>query len=295
MMGAVRSFFLQKEVMEVDCPLSSSAASVDPHIDLVESEGRFLHSSPEYGMKRLLAEGLPDLYQMSHVFRQGEEGARHNPEFMLVEWYRRGFSFDDMVEETALFIALFLGNHPLETLSYREAFRRYVDLDPMTASWEECRSRLDGTGLFSPSLLASCDRDDLLNFLLAHFVEPLLGRNSLCALTHYPASQAALAQCVQEEGHSVAERFEIYFQGIELANGYHELHHAQEQRQRLEEANLKRLALGKRPLPLDERFLQSLDQLPPCCGVAVGFDRLMMLRHGASHIREVLPFCWQNA
>jgi len=242
-------------------------------------------------MKRLLAEGIGDVYQLSHVFRHGEVGTRHNPEFTLVEWYRVGILLQAMVEETIAYLCLFLGELPYTTITYREAFLLYAGIDYVQASDKdlmECLKRHDVD-------FHEGDRDTLLNQILGVVVEPHLGSDSLTVLTHYPASQAALAQTCWKGDEEVSERFEVYYQGVELANGYHELRDVQEQRDRLEQANQMRLEMGKDALPIDEKFLEALPKLPDCCGVAVGFDRLMMLRHDVTAIKDVLPFGWSSS
>ena len=298
MFRAVRAFFEERGVIEVDCPLISSSASVDAHIDLIpvqDSQGktRYLHSSPEYGMKRLLADGIGDIYQLAHVFRQGEYGQRHNPEFMMAEWYRLELSFEEMIEETQDFIRVFLGALPGNVISYRDAIKKYTGIDYVTASIEEIAHFLKND-LYEGAEKES--KDTLLNILLPIYVEPHLGQGELTALAYYPSTQAALAKTRTIDGEGVAERFEIYYRGVELANGYHELADPQEQRQRLLEANQERLRLGKEAYPIDEYFLKALEKgLPACCGVAVGVDRLMLLRHGKARLSEVIPFDWLNS
>lgn len=269
MLRKARQFFSSKGILEVDVPILSERASIDAHIDLVEAnclgKRAFLHSSPEYGMKRLLSEGIGDIYQLSHVFRNGERGVRHNPEFTMVEWYRCGVSFDEMIEDTIEFVSLFLERPPdYEKLSYQEAFTRYASDYPSSL---ELRDRL-----------------------FAFEVEPHL-KNAI--LHSFPPEQAALAQ-IGSEG--AAERFELFINGFELANGYHELTDPAEQQKRLERANKERMELGKQSYPLDSRFVEALARgMPDCCGVAVGFDRLMMLRHGVESIDEVIPFTWEES
>ncbi len=301
MLAKARVFFAERHVMELDCPCISASASVDAHIDLIPvldaaHRHRYLHSSPEYGMKRLLAEGIGDCYQLSHVFRQGEQGTKHNPEFMMAEWYRIGFTFEQLIQEALDFTRLFLGSLPSETLTYREAFKRYAGFDYVQMTNEQLLDYLKKHCIeVYPEVIAE-GRDAILNLILGIQIEPHLGQNQLCALAYYPSTQAALAQTRQIADEKVAERFEIYYNGIELANGYHELADAGEQRERLLQANKDRLHLGKSTLPLDENFLQALEKgLPDCCGVAVGFDRLMMLRHHTSSLSDVLPFDWNFA
>lgn len=301
MLARSRRFFTTRNIIEVDCPLITASASVDAHIDLMpvlytSNETRYLHSSPEYGMKRLIAEGIGDVFQLAHVFRDGEYSNKHNPEFMMAEWYRMGISFTEMIEETLEFIRLFLGNLPTKILSYREVFKTYAGIDYHTATEEELINLLHAHNIETYPELIKEGKDAILNMILGTMIEPHLGENELFALAYYPASQAALAQTKLHDNEKVAERFEIYYQGIELANGYHELANAKEQRKRLEEANTLRKALGKPPLPIDEFFLNALEKgLPDCCGVAVGFDRLMMLRHNKKFIADVIPFDWTIA
>lgn len=296
-----REFFHVRHVIEVDCPLLTAEASVDAHIDLIPalylgSETRYLHSSPEYGMKRLLSEGLGDCYQLAHVFRDGEYGARHNPEFMMAEWYRLGMLFEPFIEETVEFIRLFLGSLPFKVLSYRQAFETFLNINPFQASSEELLALLNLHGIPYYSSVLEEGKDALLNLLLGTLIEPKLGIGELTVLAYYPSTQAALAKTTVLNGDLVASRFEIYFQGIELCNGYHELQDAKEQRLRLEESNEHRIRLGKLALPIDEAFLKALEKgMPSCCGVAVGFDRLMFLRHNAKTLAEVIPFDWGRA
>lgn len=295
MLARTRQFFAERAIIEVDCPLATRGASVDAHIDLFPithaEETYYLHSSPEYGMKRLLAEGIGDCFQLSHVFRQGEYGPKHNPEFTLIEWYRCGMAFVPFIEETCALIQLFLGALPHYFISYRQLFLDAFNLDPHSCDTQTLLSICKKKNLIPHDH----SKDALLNILLGSFIEPTLGSDTLTIVHGYPASQAALAQLEEEAGHAVARRFEIYYQGIELANGYDELANSHEQRQRLTLANETRMALGKELLPLDESFLAALDKLPPCCGVAVGFDRLLMLRLKASSLEEILPFSWNNA
>ena len=299
MLGAVRAFFAARDVLEVDCPLLSRYPSIDAHIDLIsatyqQNTSCYLHSSPEYGMKRLLSSGSGDIYQLSHVFRDGEYGSRHNPEFMMAEWYRIGWSLDQLIAEAADFCRLFLGSLPLRVISYRQLFKDFCHIDCAEEPLEKLQTTVEKQGLPKAQEL---DRDTCLQLILQQEIEPCLGKNEIVAVTNYPASQAALAQTTIEKGQLVARRFELYHEGVELANGYHELGDAQEQYQRFQNENRHREELGKKPLgPIDERFLKALERgLPDCCGVAVGFDRLMMLRHKQSSLRDIMPFVWDTA
>ncbi len=302
MLSCVRAFFQARDVLEVDCPALSRAAPIDTHIDVMhvsvqEAETGYLHTSPEYGMKRLLAEGIGDIYQMSHVFRQGECGALHNPEFTMIEWYRTGFTFDALIQETVDLVLLFLPELPTSTLSYREALELHTGIDYVCASRSEL---VEAARFLAPHLPLEAnewDRDTLLNSLMSFVVEPHLGQAELTIIKHFPASQSALAKTVWlGDSEEVAARFEIYYRGIELANGYHELTCPVEQRRRLEAASASRAALGKSYLPLDENLIRALEAgLPDCCGVAVGFDRLMLLRHGKDTLSDILPFSWTGS
>ena len=299
--AAVREFFAMRGVLEVDVPALSPAAPIDLHIDVMEvsvadAKTGYLHTSPEYGMKRLLAEGIGDIYQMSHVFRRGEVSALHNPEFTMVEWYRHKCSFFELIDETCVFIALFLGELGVEQISYREAMQTYLGIDYSAATREELLACAEKHNLGVPKDAVTWDKDTLLQLLMSFCIEPHLGKGKLSVVHGYPGSQAALARRIYCGGEEVAERFEIYFDGIELANGYHELTDVQEQRERLAAENNKRVAQGKEPLPVDEEFLRALEKgIPDCCGVAVGFDRLLMLRRGVQVIGEVMPFAWKKA
>lgn len=301
LLKGARDFFDQRGILEVDCPILTKYASVDAHIDLITAnyqgkEIHYMHSSPEYGMKRLIAEGVGDIYQLSHVFRDGEWSHKHNPEFTMAEWYRMGLTFEQMMEETVDFIRLFLGNYPSRIVSYRELFLQKTGIDYVEASTDDLFAYIQKHSIPYYSKLLEEGRDALLNLILGSVVEPQLGQDEFTVLAYYPSSQAALARRRQHGSEEVAERFEVYFRGVELANGYHELADAIEQRLRFGESNQQRIVLGKDPLPIDELFLQALEKgLPDCCGVAVGFDRLVMLRQGQHDIAQSIPWGWEEA
>jgi elongation factor P--(R)-beta-lysine ligase len=294
----VRSFFSKKKVLEVDTPILSHSAPIDEHIDvmsvnLINTTG-YLHTSPEYAMKRLLSIGIGDIYQLGHVFRLGEVGKRHNPEFTMIEWYRIGMPFLDFIKEVLELIQLFLGPLPSSKISYREALKTYAGIDYINASQDELLKCAYKNGI-ELSTEHSWEKEDLLHLLMGSIVEPNLGKNELLVLSDYPASQAALAKTEVKEGEVVAKRFEIYYQGVELANGYLELTDPKEQRNRFIESNKKRAEMGKETLPLDENLLLALrNGVPECCGVAVGFDRLFMLKQKTDTIGEILPFHWDE-
>lgn len=297
LLRSLRAFFDSQGLIEVETPLVASEIIPELHIDPMQlADGTFLQSSPELHMKRLLAAGAESIYQVTRSFRSGERGTLHNPEFTIVEWYRLG---DDMVTGIdrldALMQAL-LGTQPAIRMSYGEAFERAFQFCPHSASSVEMTAAAEKAGLEIPEGVATTDRDGLLNFLLATRVEPELGRDRPEIIYHYPASQASLAKIVQSaDGHEVAERFELYFRGIELANGFHELADADELRSRFEKVNIDRAVDGRSTLPMPERFLAAVEKLPDCTGVALGFDRLAMLAVGATTIDDVVAFPQERA
>ena len=293
MLAKARGFFFKRDVLEVDCPVLSQYACVDANIDLMpviynDSQRCYLHSSPEYGMKRLLAEGIGDIYQLCHVFRDGEFGDFHNPEFSMVEWYRHSLTYSEMMQEVIDFITLFLGEKETKKLSYIEAFESFLSIHPLKASIVDLQKLLKHYNIDQ----ISNDRDEILNFLMGSVLEKKLSGETLWLIYDYPASQAALSKI---EG-DICKRFEVYYHGVELANAYDELIDYQEQKKRLDDENCKREQLAKARLPVDPNFLRALKTgLKPCKGVAVGFDRLMLLRQKAEKLREILPFSWESA
>jgi len=294
-LSQARSFFSERNIIEVDCLALSTFPSIDTNIDLfcVPSSihgSRFLFSSPEYQMKRMLAGGSGDIFYLGHVWRHEEAGVRHSPEFLMAEWYRLNFSFEQMIQETVEFVKLFVGEKNVCSLSYRQAFINALNFDPFTISHKElvaaCQ-KADGYPLKSSS------RDELLNLLMGLYIEPSFDDDAITVLYHYPASQGALAQHVEVNGNKVAERFEVYFQGLELANGFHELADPIEQRARFLCDNREREALGKDIYLVDEYFLQALEQgLPDCSGVAVGMDRLLMVKEKSTSLHALFPLSW---
>ncbi|NDD58066.1 MAG: EF-P lysine aminoacylase GenX [Chlamydiae bacterium] len=300
MLHRARLFFMNVGLTEVDTPLLCPAAPVDAHIDLIQSQmhdGKmgYFHSSPEYAMKRLIAMGLTNIFQLSHVFRYGEEGRLHNPEFTMAEWYQENFSLDQIINQTLDFIKIFLGDLPCEQLTYKDLFIEHTNLDIDLSPVKDLIQFIQERQMYPPKDLCQWDKDTLLQYILSFFIEPVLGMDKLTVLKYFPASQSALSQLTLYQDTLVSERFEIYFQGIELANGYHELTDPQEQLKRFQLSNQKRKDMGKLELPIDKKFLEALEQgLPDCSGVAVGFDRLMMLRHKQSELSQVLPFAWSN-
>lgn len=295
LMAAIRQFFADRQVLEVDTPVLSAVGVTDVHVhNLRTADGGFLLTSPEYPMKRLLAAGLGDCYQLGHVFRADESGARHNREFTLLEWYRLGWDHHQLMQEvTALCewvhrAAGGAGSLASTLLSYQAAFEGAGLPDPHRASLQELRQV---TALQLSAETAGWDRDACLDALMALVVEPGLPPEQLTFVTDYPASQAALARTHTREGIALGHRFELYWQGMELANGYWELTDSDEQRRRFEQDALQRQSQGLPDPAVDERLLAAMQAgLPACAGVALGVDRLLMVVLGKTHIRQVLPF-----
>jgi elongation factor P--(R)-beta-lysine ligase len=323
LLARTRSFFSARGVLEVDTPLVVNAPVTDVHIHSARvtleldagappaengnyergsgagKAGFFLHTSPEYAMKRLLAAGIGDIYQICHVVRGFERGRLHNAEFTLVEWYRLGYSLDALMSEVDALVRELLGpaaaSRRSARVSYREAFIETLALDPFTASLEELAASARLAGFTEPPADRPADRDDLLEVLMGTVVGPRLGQDGLTFVHGYPASQAALAQLDPEDPRA-AQRFELYCDGIELANGFHELASPREQRSRFELDREERRRLGLTDTALDERLLAALEAgLPDCSGVALGFDRTLMLAGGATRIDAVLPFPTERA
>lgn len=303
-LAAVRAFFAARAVMEVDPPalINAPVTDVNLHAARVRLAGAAerggdlaLHTSPEYAMKRLLAAGSGDIYFLGHVYRGAERGRLHNPEFTLIEWYRRGFTLERLMAEVAELVSALCDRElAVEHIGFRDAFLREADLDPFAASDAALANAAAALGLAANDLAAST-RDELLDLIMAAVVGPRLGQDRLTFVRGYPASQAALAR-LDPDDPRVALRFELYAEGIELANGFDELADASEQRARFEVDLRERARRGLPVGPIDERLLAALAAgLPACAGVAVGFDRVLMLATGADCIDRVLPFTLENA
>jgi lysyl-tRNA synthetase class 2 len=297
----IRAYFAARGVLEVDTPCVVNYPASDVHIHSARVESadaplRFLHTSPEHAMKRLLAAGSGDVFQICHVVRASERSRLHTCEFTLLEWYRIGFSLGDLmadVEALVRELAARVADGVTERVTYCEAFRRALALDPFDASTSELARAAEELGYTQRAAAAS--RDDLLDFLMAARVGPGLGHQGLTFVHGYPASQAALARRDPHDARA-AERFELYREGVELANGYHELASSEEQRERFAEDNQERRRRGLPTFPIDERLLAALAAgLPDCAGVALGFDRLLMLATRATHIDEVIAFATERA
>ncbi|HET9835867.1 MAG TPA: EF-P lysine aminoacylase EpmA [Rhodanobacteraceae bacterium] len=300
----IRDFFAERGVLEVETPILSAAGNTDPHIESFATQfggsvqagarERFLRTSPEYPLKRLLAAGVGDCYELGRVFRNGEAGRSHNPEFTLLEWYRIGWDHHKLMDECAELVGAALALEErtvaVNKISYINWFRNELDIDPNDSTEAELHAPLAAFGIDPDGLT----RDDWLDLLITHRLQPALPPDRITLIYDYPATQCALAKI--RSGHRpVAERFELYLGPHELANGYHELNDATEQRARFERDNVRRRERGLRELPPDENLLAVLDAMPDCAGVALGVDRLLMCMLQTDDIRDVLAFPFAEA
>lgn len=299
MLRAARDYFAATHTLEVETPTLSSAAVTDVHLQSIAAitcgKPAFLHTSPEYAMKRLLASGCGDIYQIARVYRDGESGRYHNPEFTMIEWYRIGIDHHALMTDVEQLIASLLPAHHsserAERLSYRDAVQLHAGVDALDDPPSVLLAALNQAGVDVPAGLEH-HRDACLDLIMSTLVGPHLGRERLTFIHDYPASQAALARVRGR----VASRFEAYLDGIELANGFHELTDVKEQRNRFEADNADRQQRGLPVMPIDEHFVAALDHgLPECAGVALGFDRLVMCASDAKHIDEVIAFPFSRA
>lgn len=297
----VRGFFAQRDVLEVETPILGRFGVTDVNLDGIHAQvsvgslsGGWLQTSPEYHMKRLLAAYKRSIYQISRVFRDGERGRRHNPEFSMLEWYRTGFDDVALMGEVSDLVCGWLGCDRPEIIRYRDAVSDWAGVDPFSASDQELMRRCEQW--LEPEQLAGLGRDGCLDLLMSFAVEPNLGRQRPVFITGYPASQASLARVSIFEEFETAHRFELYVDGLELCNGYWELTDPQEQRRRFDADNELRRRSGKPEIAMDEALIAALEEgLPECSGVALGLDRLLMLKLGVEDISDVLTFPFERA
>lgn len=303
----VRAFFVERNVVEVETPALSQGTVTDVHLDALNCKYNFLNdsaidtsadfylqTSPEFHMKRLLASGYGCIFQISKAFRHEEAGRNHNPEFTMLEWYRLGFDhFELMTEVAGLLKTVLACEEPLQ-VTYQELFLERVKIDPLTATRAELLALIKHHNVLSDWLVVDSEKDEhndiLLQFVFSQLIEPTIGIDVPYFVYNFPHSQASLARLSLED-ERVAERFECYYQGIELVNGFHELTDANVQNQRFQLDNKKRSSANFVTKPIDEHFIEALTSgLPPCSGVALGIDRLVMLALKTQHIEEVITF-----
>lgn len=297
-LNTIRAFFAARDVLEVETPLLCHTSVTDPYIQSIPAffqahpdqpqHRYYLQTSPEYAMKRLLAANSGPIFQITKAFRQGEVGRFHNPEFTMLEWYQPGYNHHDLMNEMDELLQLVLNTKPAERKTYAALFQEYLNIDPHFASLDELRHSANENKIIVQD--DNIDRDTWLNLLSTCCIEPRIGKDRPVFIYDFPASLAALARI--QPGHPpLAARFEVYMQGIELANGFYELQDANEQRKRFAENLLQRQKLGCEEILMDEYLLNALAHgLPDCAGVALGIDRLIMLATNSSSIAEVLSF-----
>ncbi len=308
-MSAIRQFFATRHVLEVQTPLLSQAGNTDTFLQSVAAQVTYqdkpctyyLHTSPEFAMKRLLASWQVPIYQICPVFRDNEIGVRHNIEFTMLEWYQPNYSLDDMAAELGELLEALYG-YPIVLSHYRyvDAFMDFVGIHPLTAGIAVLKAVAEDKGLtgfnFNSTASGAINneadiRQSWLDLLFSHAVEPNLGHDLPTLIIEYPPATAALAKtAVDKDGNTVAKRFELYINGIEIANAYDELADGQALRERFEHDNQLRQHHNLPQMPIDERLLEASDDLIPCSGIAVGVDRLLMVITGASSLEQVIPF-----
>ena len=298
----IRRFFTERGLLEVETPVLSEFGVTDVHLStfstefiapfVEQSKTLWLATRPGDHMKRLLAAGSGAIFQICHVFRNEEAGKRHNPEFTMLEWYRPHFDMYRLINEVDDLLQHILDCEPAESLSYQFVFQQYVGLDPLSVGKDELIAKAQELQFINAE---NESRDTLLQFLFSSLVEPEIGKERPVAVYHFPATQAALAQ-ISPEDHRVAERFEFYYKGLELANGFNELTDVKEQLHRFEQDNRQREKMGLPTREIDRRLLGALQAgMPNCAGVALGLDRLIMVALDAERIEEVLTFSVNNA
>lgn len=300
----IRKFFTDRGVLEVETPILSQAGNTDNHIESFQLEfsgpksagpaQRWLRTSPEFALKRMLAAGVGNCYELGRVFRNGESGRLHNPEFTMLEWYRIGWTHHQLMDECAELVkdALRLAGRSasIRESSFRQLYQDHLGLDPLTASEAELRAPLAVFDISAEGL----SRDDWLDLLMTHMIQPSIPANRILMIYDYPKSQAALAR-IRQGDVPVAERFEVYLGPIELANGYRELNDADEQRDRFERDLSRRQKRGAVRPPIDECLLAALPALPDCAGVALGVDRLLMAMLGSDRLGDAMAFPFDRA
>ena len=298
---AIREFFYTRDVMEVDTPVLTHTAVTDPHIESLQTQvnsGRkpeqfYLNTSPEFYMKRLLAAGSGSIYQLGKVFRNDEQGMLHTPEFTMIEWYRVGFDHHALMNEVDQLMQFLLHTETADRMRYLDVFEQFAQVNPFTATVSQLQACAKSNGIDLSS--SGMEKDDWLALILTHLIEPQLGQDRPVFIYDFPASQAALARLHQQDTYITAERFELYYRGIELANGYHELSDSTEQRKRFEQDIQKRSDAGKPIYTCDETVLAALAAgLPDCAGVAAGVDRLFMLSEQLECIQQGQSFIFRR-
>lgn len=293
-LASIRRFFETRGVIEVDTPLLMQGVNTDPFINAFHIENHFLQTSPEFAMKRLLAQKIGAIYYLGKAFRNEEMGRHHNPEFTMLEWYRPDWDHWQLIEEIGELFHVLFKSPALRIKTYAELFLP-MNINPHLDSVETIKSIAYQLYPQEKCPDFELDRNGWLDWIFMHSIEPHFNPNEPLAITDFPVSCAQLARLIPHEQHgTVAARFEVFYQGMELANGYFELTDAAEQRQRFVADNQTRISLQKPVMPIDERLLAALESgIGKVSGVAIGVDRLLMIKTGAKHIKEVMPFYWE--
>ena len=301
MLQNIRAFFAERDVLEVETPVLATSSITDPHLQSFKTRylnnDYYLQTSPEFFMKRLLASGSGDIYQICKVFRDDEQGKNHNPEFSMLEWYRSGFDHQQLMDEMEMLFEYLINQMQTNIkcqaairISYQQAFIRSLDIDPLDASAAELKIIAEKNNIEIPIGMNEEDKDMWLDWLMTQAIAPTFDKKCFTFLYDYPTSQAALAKLNADDSRT-AHRFEVFYGELELANGFNELTDAVEQRKRFENENKKRQELGMEVIPVDENLLSALEHgMPECSGVAIGLDRLLMVLLGVESIEGVLSF-----
>jgi lysyl-tRNA synthetase class 2 len=296
--ASIRDFFNKRNMLEVETPLMCHTSVTDPFIQSipalfqahgdVHEQRYYLQTSPEYAMKRLLAAGSGDIFQITKAFRQSDVGRYHNPEFTMLEWYRLGFDHHALMDEMDVLLQTVLAVPPAKRMTYAELFQHFLSINPHTVTLDELKQCAQQHQLVLDD--TDHDVDTWLDILMSHLIEPMMPHDTAWFVYDFPISKASLAR-IQPGNPPTASRFEVYYKGIELANGFHELQQSNEQRTRFEKNLQQRQAMGLNVLPIDELFLTALQAgLPDCAGVALGVDRLVMLALGANSLADIMSF-----
>jgi len=295
LLTTIRQFFSEHQVLEVETPLLCHHTVTDVHIDSFPVDPYFLQTSPEYAMKRLLAADSGPIYQICKAFRQEESGHQHNPEFTLLEWYRPGFDHHQLMDELDALLQMIFKSSSADRITYQDLLKENITIDPLTTSQSELQTLIADKKIMTSDNAQKLDKDTCLQLLISECIEPSLGKENPLFIYDYPASQSALAK-ISSDNPLVAERFELYFKGTELANGFHELTHPKEQRKRFED-NQKQREENNQWIPaIDEHLIAALEAgLPDCAGVAIGLDRILMILMQSNTIEDVISFPIKNA
>lgn len=299
----VRQFFYDRNVLEVETPTLSQASIPDPNIYSLttdiqfgpDSKTYFLQTSPEFHMKRLLASGCGSIFQICKAFRNSEAGSNHNPEFTILEWYQLNYGIEELMTETSDLLTHLMQTQPASKISYQAIFKQFLNIDPLNIDMKTLREFAIALDAEQYSALDFSHKDDWLNVLFANHIEPHLGTEQPTMIYHYPASQSALAR-INSIDSRIAERFEVFYKGVELGNGFNELTDPDEQLRRFESNNIERCIRNLPTIPIDFNFIRALKKgLPMCSGIAMGLDRIMMLITNKRHINEILAFPFEKA